>query len=419
MKMMRLRRRESEADQRQHPGGVRFNLRELGGALGDFGPLHPFFIAYVKLLGMDASSILLVMGLSNLAIGAYYKLPLPIEPQKAIAIYALAQRWPPSLVYATAFGTAVTWLILSYAGLIKRLSEHVPECTARGIQLALAFLFLIESFKLLKDNWLIGGISLALIALFSLTLLKKWIPATIALFILGIFLASTAAEPPLQLTLYIPRIRLFAPDQVALGMFEVGFAQLFLTLSNAIVATRLSVNERFSRRIRDEQLAKNMGFMNVLAAFLGCIPLCHGAGGFASQYFYGARTGGAMIMEGIIELSAALLFSQLALMVFSNFPTAIIGAMLLPSVVELGKTALKLQGKLEITVAITTAVTSVLTNLGVGFVIGVSLYYALARIGRTLGENHLLKSLCRSGHRSLTLRGRFHLLTSIYSALRG
>lgn len=375
------RRQESGNNQSQHHGGIRFSLRELGGALGDFGPLHPFFLAYVKFLGMDASSILLVMGLSNIAIGAYYKLPLPIEPQKAIAIYALAQRWTPTQVYATAFGTAITWIVLSYVGLIKRLGDYVPECAARGIQLALAFLFLVESLGLLRENLLLGGISLAIIALFSLTLLKKWLPATIALFTLGILLAATAAEVPLQLTSYVPRIRLFTVDQVALGMFEVGFAQLFLTLSNAIVATRLSVNERFSRKIKDEQLAKNMGFMNIAAAFLGCIPLCHGAGGFASQYFYGARTGGAMILEGIIELLTALLFSQIALSIFSNFPTAIIGAMLLPSVAELGKTVLKLEGKLEILVALTTAVSAILTNLGAGFVIGVSLYYTVTRIG--------------------------------------
>jgi len=44
------------------------------------------------------------------------------------------------------------------------------------------------------------------------------------------------------------------------------------------------------------------------------------------------------MMEGIIELSTALLFSQLVVTIFSNLPTAIIGAMLLPSSIELGKT---------------------------------------------------------------------------------
>jgi hypothetical protein len=29
----------------------------------------------------------------------------------------------------------------------------------------------------------------------------------------------------------------------------------------------------------------NMGFMNVIPAFFGGMPLCHGAGGLAGQYY--------------------------------------------------------------------------------------------------------------------------------------
>jgi MFS superfamily sulfate permease-like transporter len=365
-----------------HRGGIKLSLKELGGALGDFGPLHPFFLSYVKLMGLEPSSILLVMGVCNIVIGAYYKLPLPIEPQKAIAIYALAHRWSPSIVYATAFGVGAIWIVISSLGLVKALSRYVPECVARGLQMALAFFFLKESLELIKDDLLLGGISLGIILLFSVSLLRERVPATLILFTFGIFLAVTTSVTSMRFELYAPRIQLFDAGEVARGMSEVGFAQLFLTLSNAIIATRLAVNERFSRKIGDEQLAKNTGLMNILAAFLGCIPLCHGAGGFAAQYFYGARTGGAMIMEGLIELSTALLLSQLVVAVFSNFPSAIIGAMLLPSSIELGKTVLKLRGKVEIITGAATAITSVLTNLGVGFLTGVLLYYLLIKTDR-------------------------------------
>jgi hypothetical protein len=92
-------------------GGLKFNLRELGGALGDFGPLHPLFLAYVKILNLDPAAIMLVMGISNILIGIYYKLPLPIEPMKAIAIYALTYKWDINLIYATSFGMAIIWLV--------------------------------------------------------------------------------------------------------------------------------------------------------------------------------------------------------------------------------------------------------------------------------------------------------------------
>ena len=40
--------------------------------------------------------------------------------------------------------------------------------------------------------------------------------------------------------------------------------------------------------------------MNVVASFFGGMPMCHGAGGLAGQYYFGARTGGASILEGLI-----------------------------------------------------------------------------------------------------------------------
>ncbi|MFX0147042.1 MAG: molybdate transporter family protein, partial [Candidatus Hodarchaeota archaeon] len=63
--------------------------------------------------------------------------------------------------------------------------------------------------------------------------------------------------------------------------------------------------------------------------FLGGIPLCHGSGGLAAQYAFGARTGGSMILEGIIEIILGLFFSDTLLLIFSKFPSAIFGAMLL------------------------------------------------------------------------------------------
>jgi MFS superfamily sulfate permease-like transporter len=181
------------------------------------------------------------------------------------------------------------------------------------------------------------------------------------------------------LSLHIPKIHFFTINDTLRGMLEVGFTQVFLTLSNAVIATRIAVNERFSRKIKDGQLALNMGLMNLLAAFFGCIPLCHGAGGFMAQYFYGARTGGAMVMEGLIEIISAIFFSATVMWIFSNFPLAIIGAMLIPVSIELGKEILKLKKHIELIIALLVAITSYLTNLTIGFILGTTTYYILKR----------------------------------------
>jgi MFS superfamily sulfate permease-like transporter len=357
---------------------IKFNLKELGGALGDFGPLHPLFLAYVKMINLDASAIMFVMGISNVLIGACYKLPLPIEPMKAIAIYALAHKWNAALVYATAFGTAIIWITLSLTGFIDKILKFVPESVARGIQLGLAMYLLVESIELMQTSILLAIASIGIIALFSMPRIRYLIPATILLFGLGIAIVAREGFP-VSLNIYVPRINTFQAHDVWRGMLEVGFIQIFLTLSNAVLATRIAVNEKFSRRVSDGQLALNMGLMNFLAAFFGCIPLCHGVGGFMAQYFYGARTGGAMIMEGLIELISAIFFSTTVIWIFSKFPLAIIGAMLLPVSIELGKSILVLKGRRELIIAAIVATLSYLTNLGIGFIVGITMHYLLSK----------------------------------------
>lgn len=363
-------------------GGLRFNLRELGGALGDFGPLHPLFLSSVSVLGLNPASVMLLMGASNILLGAYYRIPLPIEPMKALAIYALANRWDTGLISATAFGTAILWLLLSLSGLLDRLLRFVPEDVARGIQLALALYFISESLELMGDAPIIALFSIIVIALTAIP--KGWripIPATVILFSIGILMASRMEGGiPIEVGFYSPQLRLFPLGDIWRGMLEVGFAQAFLTLSNAVLATRIAVNERFRREIRDGQLALNMGLMNLGAAFLGSVPLCHGSGGFMAQYLYGARTGGAMVMEGVIELASALLLSTTVTAIFSRFPLAIVGAMLLPASLELGRGTLRLRGW-RIPIAILTASTSYLTNLGIGFLVGLAAHLTTLKLG--------------------------------------
>jgi len=361
-------------------GEIKFNLKELGGALGDFGPLHPLFLAYVRITGVNAAAIMLVMGLSNVVIGLYYKLPLPIEPMKAIAIYAISNKWDVRLISATIFGTAITWILLSLTGVLKKILWIVPEAVARGIQLALGIYYILEAWELMHQS-----IYLALFALMIIiaTFLQRRVdlPATLILYTIGITMVVMEYKVnDASILIYTPTIQTFTIEDVLRGMWEVGFAQIFLTLSNAVIATKIAVNERFKRKISDENLALNMGLMNLIAAPLGCIPLCHGVGGFIAQYVYGARTGGSMIIEGVIELTSAILFSNIVVQIFSKFPLSIVGAMLIPVSIELGKSVTKLRNPAEIATAIIVAITSYLTNLGIGFTTGIIVYYAYTKI---------------------------------------
>jgi len=74
-----------------------FNLRELAGSTGDFGTLIPLAMGYIVVCGLNPAGIFVMMGLASIALGLVYRLPVPIQPMKVIAVAAIAQQWSPSM----------------------------------------------------------------------------------------------------------------------------------------------------------------------------------------------------------------------------------------------------------------------------------------------------------------------------------
>ena len=362
-----------------------FSLIEFAGALGDFGPLNPFTIAYIAITGLDPSGILLAMGLTNIIVGLIYRLPLPVEPQKAVATIALKEKWSPQLIYGTGIGMGLVWLLLVFSRLIKKIAKITPVCVIVGVQLGLMLILLRESVGLILMEPLLTNIALALVSFILVVLLLKnrKLPAGVAIFLLGlgiVFLLNPTLN--VKFGFYFPQLSAPSLWDIYTGLLTVGVAQVALTLSNAVLATCLMVNEKFpERRIEEESLAMNMGWMNTIFPLFGGVPMCHGAGGFASQYFFGARTGGAMLMEGMVELFLAFFLADSIATIFAKFPSSIIGVMLFFASLELGKLFMTMRGRFEIALSIAIAVISFFTNLGVGFFAGLMIH-SLRRLSK-------------------------------------
>jgi hypothetical protein len=67
-------------------GPFRFNLRELAGSMGDFGTLLPLVIGYITVCGMNPAGLLVMLGAANIATGLLYRLPMPLQPMKVLAV---------------------------------------------------------------------------------------------------------------------------------------------------------------------------------------------------------------------------------------------------------------------------------------------------------------------------------------------
>lgn len=355
-----------------------FNLRELAGSTGDFGTLFPLAIGYFVVNSLNPAGLLVMMGLANIVTGIIYHLPMPIEPKKVLAVVAITQRWPPSLIYATGFATGVIWLILSFSGLIQKVATVTPRSVVRGVQVALGVLLAIEGFKMVATGWILGIISIVIIIVLRGS---RYAPAAIVLMVLGIAIVGFRGEllQAIDLSFTLPPVTFFSSGEMWQGLVLAGFAQIALTTTNAVIATSALIAQYFpDKLVPEKKLALNMGIMNIIVPFFGGMPMCHGAGGLAGQYYFGARTGGTNIIEGLMEISLGLFLATSIATLFSLFPQSIIGAMLLLVGVELTKFVKDIKRD-ELLIMAVTAGLSLATNMAIGFVVAVVAYHALRK----------------------------------------
>jgi MFS superfamily sulfate permease-like transporter len=326
------------------------------------------------------------MGLANIVTGIVYRLPMPIEPMKVLAVMAIAQGWTPSMIYASGFSMGVIWLILAATNLIGWVSKNTPKSVVWGIQITLGILLATEAFKMLSTWWILGILSIVLVLVFRQ---NRYAPAAILLIVLGLaiglFTGTLQKISPPVLTL--PLLTSFSLGEVWQTLLLAGFAQIPLTVTNATIATAALIKTYWpDKPVSERKLSLNQGLMNLVLPFFGGMPMCHGAGGLAGQYYYGARTGGTNIIEGVIEVSLGLFFASSVAGLFTMFPTAIIGAMMFLVGVELIKFVKNISLNKDLLPMGATVIVSLLSNMAFGFIVGLGVYHLTRFIVRQRGQ---------------------------------
>jgi len=119
--------------------------------------------------------------------------------------------------------------------------------------------------------------------------------------------------------------------------------------------------------------------MNLIGASIGGVPMCHGAGGMAGHVRFGARTGGALVILGILVLVAGLFFADSIGTLFKLFPPALLGVILMFGGLELaaGVQAGSLSKTDRYVMAFTAG--TALWNMGAAYVGGLALWYGFQR----------------------------------------
>lgn len=120
----------------------RFDWRELSGALGDLGVLLPLLVTLITLNGLPTTSVFVGIWVAYLLAGAYYHLPMPVQPLKAMSAVAIAQGLSGGMIAAGGWWMAAILLLLATTGAIRWVRRLFTRPIVRGIQLGLGLLLI-------------------------------------------------------------------------------------------------------------------------------------------------------------------------------------------------------------------------------------------------------------------------------------
>ena len=367
--------------------GNEYDLREAAGAFGDLGTLIPFVVGYITIARMDPVGVLVAFGLFKIIAGLYFRTPVPIQPMKAIGTAAIghAGAISPGAIWASGLFTGILWLVLGLTGAVTWIARLTSRPIVQGLVLGLGLTFVLEGARMMEGDYLLA---VGAAALTFVLLSRERLPAMLALLVLGAGVA-VAREPGLlgelwglSFQLRLPRFALtgLGWEDIVTGVMVLGLPQAALTLGNAIIATVEENNTLFpDRRITVRTIAVDHGIMNLVGTGLGGVPMCHGAGGMAGHVRFGARTGGALVVLGILLLCVGLFLADSVATLFKLFPRSLLGVILLFGGLELAAGA---HGdgfeKDERYVMLLTAGVS-MWNMGAGYLAGLVLWHALRR----------------------------------------
>jgi MFS superfamily sulfate permease-like transporter len=287
----------------------------------------------------------------------------------------------PATVYSAGFVTGLIWLFLGLTGLAKRIATLVPRPVVIGIVLGLGINFMLQGIKLMSSGWIVAAIGLVA----TLLLLRnRVIPAMFLLLLFG-GLCGVILDPTVATALQHVRFEFRTPTFVlsrltwhdlVIGTLALAVPQIPLTLGNALIAITEENNRLFpDRPVTEGTVAKSTGWMNLAGAAFGGVPICHGAGGMAGHVAFGARTGGAPIILGLILLTLAFCFSSSISAVFGVFPQTILGVILFLTGAQLALGSCDFsKDKGERFATLVTAAFA-MWNIGLAFVVGMIVAY--------------------------------------------
>ncbi|KAJ3089919.1 hypothetical protein HDU96_003591 [Phlyctochytrium bullatum] len=274
---------------------------------------------------------------------------------KAISAVALsAPLTGPQLAAAGVWVSALV-LFLSATRTLSFITRLLPLPLIRGIQLGTGLQLINNGIAaILKANWwrvdgyrwtdnmVVAGLAFA-VAMGAFNARKSW--TALALFAFGLAAALVrmygfeggAGGAKVGPAFWMP----FVPswEDYKTAFFQASLGQLPLTILNSVVAVCKLADDLYPDRPHPvasiTAMGSCVGLMNLLSAWFGSVPYCHGSGGLAGQYRFGARTHVSVVFLGTLKILLGLVFGSALLKLLDYFPNTVLGVMLVLAGLEI------------------------------------------------------------------------------------
>ena len=315
---------------------IRFDRNELAGSFGDIGTDLPLIVGIILAAGLDSGSVFMIFGLLQILTGVVYGIPMPMQPLKAMAVLVITQKIAGAVLWGGGIAVGVIMFLLTITGGLTFFVKWIPRSVVRGIQFGLGLSLASLALKDYIPSMGWAGYGLALVGFFMMLALwgNRRIPP--GLFVIGIgviyaFAAGLRLDTIIGgIGIHLPQMQYPSLDNILTGAVLLALPQIPLSLSNSVIATEQTIHDLFpDRAVSAKRIGLTYSILNLITPFFGGIPVCHGCGGLAGHYSFGARTGGSVIIYGSMYLILGLFFSAPLYEVLKVFPRPILGVVLL------------------------------------------------------------------------------------------
>ncbi len=326
-------------EHRRNDRRVRFDRRELAGAVADLGVLVPIAVALIVVNGLSPTAVLLPAALLYLGNAFIYGIPLPAQPLKAFGAIAIAEGLGAEEIAAGALLIGAIFFTAGRLGLLDLAARAFPRALIRGVQLTVGLLFLQIAWGLVTDppaafegytldpSWALPLAAAALVV--ALAFKRSGVSLLLVLGGVAVMLALAADEAAFgPSALVVPSLN---TATLATAFTVLVLPQAPLSFANSCLApadaARVYYGDR-AKRVRPGSLATTYGVANLFAGSISGMPVCHGAGGLTAHYSFGARTAGAPLVMGATLLIVAITAGAGLGAVLPAFPLPVLAALL-------------------------------------------------------------------------------------------